>query len=295
MRTLPGITLLLVASWLLPYTVTGQNTYTAATQEWIQQREDALRSETGWLNLAGLLWLKPGINTVGSDPTNDVVFPKGAAFLGTFHLADEAVNFTAADGVSIQYEGIDISEKRLYPSGENGTPVVLAHQSLRWFIIRRGDRFGVRLRDLEHPAVKAFHGIDRYPPDTTWRVKARLIAATEEHKIPITNVLGMTSLETSPGYLIFDLQGKTYQLDVVWEADELFILFADETNGETTYASGRFLYAAAPGPDGYTVLDFNRAINPPCAFTKYATCPLPPQQNRLPLAVVAGEKNFGEH
>jgi uncharacterized protein (DUF1684 family) len=171
-------------------------------------------------------------------------------------------------------------------------PPVLSHGSLRWTIIRRSERIGVRLRDLEHPALRSFKGVDRFPVGREWVVRARLVTSPIPRAIPVTNVLGQTNLLPSPGRLVFSLQGRTFALDALEEGDELFILFGDATNGEGTYASGRFLYAQRPGADGMTLLDFNRAINPPCAFTPYATCPLPPRQNILPMEVRAGEKNF---
>ncbi|MFM8488780.1 MAG: DUF1684 domain-containing protein, partial [Bacteroidota bacterium] len=157
-----------------------------------------------------------------------------------------------------------------------------------------GDRYAVRLRDLEHPALATFRGVETYVPDTAWIFRARL-ERTVGKKIPITNVLGQVNMMESPGTLVFTHKGTAYRLDAVEDDGKLFILFSDETSGSATYGTGRFLYAEIPGSDNYTVLDFNKAINPPCAFTVYATCPLPPAQNSLPFAVTAGEKRYGEH
>jgi uncharacterized protein (DUF1684 family) len=151
---------------------------------------------------------------------------------------------------------------------------------------------GVRLRDLGHPSLKSFKGIDRFPVDAAWKLEAILKTDSIRKTIPIRNVLGQTTEQYSPGKLQFTIEGKLYSLDALEEEDQLFIIFGDQTNGESTYPSGRFVYVAKPGPDGKTVIDFNKSYNPPCAFTPHATCPLPPRQNQLPLSIVAGEKNF---
>ena len=269
-------------------------TYEAEIKKWHAARIASLQSETGWLNLAGLFWLKEGSNSFGSDSTNAIVFPKGAPFLGAFILENGQVQVNALPNAAVFQDGKSVESTTIFTS-PGQAPVVLSHQSLRWFVIQRGDRYGIRLRDLEHPALQAFQGVEMFPIDKSWRVEATLETALTEKKIPITDVLGMTSLQVSPGTLVFQLQGQTFRLDAVKDGDELFILFGDETNGETTYSSGRFLYAAQPDANGKTILDFNKAYNPPCAFTPYATCPLPPKQNQLPIAITAGEKNFGDH
>lgn len=271
----------------------GQATYEADIKNWHTQRETSLKSENGWLNLAGLFWLQAGNNTFGSDKSNAVKFPKGDAFIGSFMLKNGQVNIEILPNSKV-YSGDSIIKKAVIFS-EGAKPVILQHQSLRWFVIKRGNLYGIRLRDLEHPAVTTFQGVEMFPIDSQWRVEARLELADSNHKIPITDVLGMTSLQNSPGALVFDLQGKTYRLDVVWEGEQLFILFGDDTNGDSTYDSGRFLYAVKPDANGKTILDFNKATNPPCAFTVFATCPLPPKQNMLLLTITAGEKKFEEH
>jgi uncharacterized protein len=262
-------------------------------REWHAKRIASLKREDGWLNLAGLFWLKPGKNSFGSDPQNDLVFPKGksAAFLGHLYLENGLVRAEIAAGAEVRHTD-QIAEKLTIFSPDQPSPVVLSHQSLRWFVIKRGDAYAVRLRDLENPNLKAFKGIDTYPPRLKWKVTARLEPATADKKIPIIDVLGQISHQKSPGTLVFTLKGKEYRLDAVDSGDQLFILFADETNRKHTYPTGRFLYAAQPGPDGTTVLDFNKSINPPCAFSDFATCPLPPKQNKLALAVTAGEKRY---
>ncbi len=270
------------------------NPYAQQFQTWHEHRMKELQAENGWLNLAGLFWLKPGINTFGTAKTNDFVFPEEntADLRGDFTLEnDEVWLHTAPESKVWLNRKRVVDALRLFPVD---TTVVLGSGSLRWFVVKRGDRYAVRLRNLQHPALLHFKGVDTYPADSLWRVSARLERATDK-KIPITNMLGQTLLQTSPGTLVFKLHGVTYRLDAVEDEGKLFILFADQTSGVETYGTGRFLYADQPNAKGFTVLDFNHAINPPCAFTTFATCPLPPKQNRLEIAVTAGEKNYGEH
>ena len=184
-----------------------------------------------------------------------------------------------------------VEKLKIYSPGN--APLVLRHGSLRWFVIKRGEKYGIRLRDLEHPNLSHFTGIESYAIDAKWRVEAKLEKFPEEKKIAITDVLGQTSMQPSSGALVFTLKGKTYHLDPIDEGDQFFILFGDKTNTKHTYQSGRFLYAKKPVAGSNTViLDFNKAYNPPCAFTEFATCPLPPAQNVLNVAIQAGEKRY---
>jgi uncharacterized protein (DUF1684 family) len=163
-------------------------------------------------------------------------------------------------------------------------------------VIKRGSRYAVRLRDLESPFLQEFKSIDRFPANEKYRVKAKLEKPVSDRTIPILDVTGQTSQQPLAGTLVFTLEGKTYRLDAVEEgADRLCILFGDATNSHDTYGSGRFLYADKPDQNGDVELDFNRAINPPCAFTPFATCPLPPKQNKLGVRITAGEKRYGNH
>lgn len=273
-------------------------TYRERIEQWHQKRVESLKSENGWLNLAGLFWLKEGANTVGTDPGNDLTFPSGKApdQLGTFRLTNGTVTFEAAPGSVVEIDGQPVLTTKTVFSTDQKTPVTLAHGSLRWFVIKRGSRYAIRLRDLRSPFLRSFTNIDRYAVNEAFRVKARLERPSEPRTIPIVDITGQTTQQPLVGTLVFDLGGKTHRLDAVGEgSDKLFILFADETNAHETYGFGRFLYADLPGPDGLTTLDFNQSINPPCAFTPYATCPLPPRHNRLAGAVRAGEKRYGDH
>lgn len=267
--------------------------------QWHQQRIESLKSERGWLNLAGLFWLNEGTNTVGSSSGNDIVFPAGKApaQLGTIRLANGSVSFEQSAGVAVKADGQPVAGNSVIFSPGSPQPVTLEYASLRWFVIKRGNRYAIRLRDLDSPLLHGFKGIDRFPTDEAYVVKARLEPPAQSRTIPILDVTGQTSQQPLLGTLVFKLGGQTHRLDAVGEGpDKLFILFADETNAHDTYGSGRFLYADKPTqPNELVTLDFNQSINPPCAFTPFATCPLPPRQNHLPVAIRAGEKRYGDH
>jgi uncharacterized protein (DUF1684 family) len=272
------------ASLLLMVELSAQS-YRQQLDQWIAGRYAALRAPTGWINLSGLLWLEKGKNTFGKGKNNGLVYP--------------AKNFPQRAGTLWWKENGDVdwitdsSTTTIYHNNEGAGQQVAVGQ-YRFNIIKRIDKLGVRIRDLESPALRQFTGIQRFNTDTGWIIQADLIAAAKP-TITITNVLGQTNENSSPGTLHFRYKGKEYTLDALQEDNELFIVFGDATSGKETYPAGRFLYAPMPGPDGKTILDFNKAINPPCAFSTYATCPLPPKQNILPIAVKAGEKNFDLH
>lgn len=268
------------------------NAYEEEIRQWHQKRIESLKQESGWLNLAGLFWLEEGSNTFGGDEKNDILFPKEGsnAFLGEFVLDKGKITLKARPGAAIFNGDQPVTELDIFPDGK---PVTLKHKSLRWFVIKRGEKYAIRLRDLESQYLKKFSGIDRYPVQDKWRVKARF-EPTTGRTVAITDITGRTDDQVAPGKLVFAVDGKQYELDAVGSTKNLFIIFADQTNKAETYGSGRFLYSSVE-PDGTAWLDFNKAINPPCAFSPYATCPLPPKQNKLTLAVSAGEKRYGEH
>jgi uncharacterized protein (DUF1684 family) len=265
--------------------------------QWRARRLDSLRSPGGWLTLVGLFWLDAGKNAVGSDPGNHVVLPPGKApaFVGSIDRSGDAVTFHAAPGAGVSVDGKPVATQALRSDADR-EPTLLTLGSLSFYVIQRGDRVGVRVKDSQSEARKDFHGIESFPIDPKWRVEARLEPYDPPKSIPVPNVLGSVEPGECPGALVFQINGKTYRLDPILEKGErdLFVIFADRTNGTQTYGAGRFLYASPP-IDGRTTLDFNKAYNPPCVFTLYATCPLPPPQNRLPIRVEAGEKAYGKH
>lgn len=280
---------------LLAIVVHAQSNYQQAIEGWHNKRIESLKAESGWLNLVGLFWLEEGKNTFGSDKQNNIVFPTGsiAAQAGYFERKGNTVKLIVAEGVNITINGKPIKEAIVFHPDTVRTPTTVAG-NLKWTIIKRDNKIGIRLRDIKSPAVAAFKGIERFAVDSTWKIEASLQAAPKA-SIAITNVLGQTNEQQSPGKLLFTINGKQYSLDALEEGNELFIIFGDATSGKTTYPAGRFLYATKPGANGKTILDFNKAYNPPCAFTDFATCPLPPKQNILPIAFTVGEKDFDHH
>lgn len=276
----------------------GSSEYIAEINSWHGKRVENLKKENGWLNLVGLIWLKEGENKFGSDKSNDAVFPEGKAalFMGVITLKDSSVTIDVNGSVEIFSDNAKIKHAELRYDMQ-GNPTVLRYGSLRWFIIRRGDRFGIRLRDLDADLVKNFPGIDRFPVNDEWRFEAKFQPYNPPKKIAVPNILGMIEESESLGAVVFSKDGKEYKLDVLGEGDSYFIIFADETSGKETYGAGRFLYTDAADSSGKVIVDFNKAYNPPCNFTKYATCPLPPKDNHLKLRITAGEKVFegGEH
>jgi uncharacterized protein (DUF1684 family) len=244
-------------------------------------RINSLKSESGWLNLAGLFWLKEGKNTMGGDEKNDFVFPAEHSdpFLGELFLKDGKVFYQTVSDTILVYQD-DIK-----------APVV-SHRSLRWFIIKRGEKYAVRLRDLEGEYLKAFKGIDCFPTDSAYRIVADFIP-TKGKMVTIIDVTGRSYQLESPGLLRFKVGKKSYQLETSQEGNSLFIVFGDLTNKKQTYGAGRFIDTALPDAQGKVVIDFNKAYNPPCAFTPFATCPLPTAANKLAVEILAGEQFHG--
>ncbi|MBL0048292.1 MAG: DUF1684 domain-containing protein [Bacteroidetes bacterium] len=291
---------LILIFMLLSQTITAQNEnvpYLQQIEQWHAKRVANLKSESGWLTVAGLYWLKEGENSVGSAKYNQVVFPKGKAAekIGVFTLNHGEVKLSVVQGVSVMQKDSLFTSGIIFNDKIGEQEVILSHKNLRFFIIKRGDKYGIRLKDIESDARKSFTHIDRFPVAETWRVVASYEAPKEVKTIPIHDVIGLTTETPYGGTLHFELNGKKYQLDATLEEDDLFIVFADETSGVTTYGGGRFLYAKVPKQGTEVILDFNKAYNPPCAFTDFATCPLPPDQNKLALEITAGEKAYNRH
>lgn len=254
-------------------------------------RIDSLQHENGYLNLSGLFWLKEGENTIGADPKNDFVFPTehSDSFLGTIILNKGVVTFKSNEANQVFSLGQPANNVIIY---QDKKALVLAHKSLRWFIIKRGEKYALRLRDLEGEYVRNFKGIDYFSIDSSWRIKAKFVS-THGKKLNITDITGRNYLEDSPGELHFTIKGKKFTLEAGGTIDEFFIVFGDLSNKKTTYGGGRFLYASAPDKEGNVILDFNKSLNPPCEFTPFATCPLPTKKNRMNLEITAGEKSKG--
>ena len=264
-------------------------------EAWKKNRDTRLRSEDGWLTLVGLHWLREGDNTFGSAKTNNVVMTaKAPASMGVLTLQGDKVTLKPARAASLMIDGKRVTAPvELKPDTDENGPTNVKSGSLLFYAIKRGDRYGVRVKDPESEARTNFKGMEYYPVDPKWRFEARFEPYTPVKQISITDITGMTSDNPSPGALVFEVDGRTVRLDPILEGtDNLFIIFKDDTARDTTYPAGRYLYSKMPGPDGKVVVDFNKAYNPPCAFTDFATCPLPPRQNDLPFRIEAGEKRY---
>jgi uncharacterized protein (DUF1684 family) len=272
-----------------------QSAHRSEIQQWQSGRLASLTKDDGWLTLVGLVWLKEGENKFGSDSGNSVVLPKDKAqrLAGSLSLEKGRVRLTTRPGVEITTGGKPVTTLDLKDDNDDGGPTILKLGSLLINVMKRGERIGVRVKDTESRTRREFKGIE-YPIDPKWRIEARFEPYQPAKTISITNVLGMTDDETSPGALAFDVDGKTYRIDPILEKGEanLFVMIADETTGKETYGAGRYLYATPPDTSGKVVIDFNKAYSPPCAFTSFATCPLPPRQNHLPFRIEAGEKKY---
>jgi uncharacterized protein (DUF1684 family) len=272
--------------------------YISEVEQWHQKRIKSLKSRTGWLSLAGLYWLKEGENSFGAADDNTIRFPAQRIpdYIGTFILDEDRIQVKINENVDVFHEGIKVQKIEMKPD-VSGKPTILSLDSLSWYIIKRGERYGVRLRDSDNPNIKNFTGIERFEIDTLWRIPAKMDWYNPLKKIEVPDVLGMINESPSPGALVFEIEGEQYRLDPIGEANDkpLFLIFADLTNNDETYGAGRFLSVAAPDSNDKTFIDFNKAYNPPCTFTRFATCPLPPKQNVLPVRVTAGEKKYGDH
>ena len=268
--------------------------YPSTIEAWRREYEERLRAPQGWLSVAGLFWFHEGANRAGSDPQSDIVLPATAPrFAATFEFHDGVTRIVPASGVHLQVNGKPTAGQTLQPDTTDH-PDTVSLGRLTMMVIHRGTRTGLRLRDPDSAARRHFSGLHWFPIDDHYRIRAQWHAYNPPHKISITNILGMTEEETTPGYAEFGLGGKTWRLEPTVEDNTLFFTFRDQTSGKDTYNSGRFLYSEMP-KDGAVILDFNKAYNPPCAFTSFATCPLPPRQNTIGVAVNAGEKKYGKH
>jgi hypothetical protein len=252
---------------------------------WRAARDARLRDPDGWLTLVGLHWLAPGENQFGSDPGNDLVLTGDGVpgEVGTLLLEGRTVLLRRPGHADLPM-ATDLT----------GEPTVLDVGTLRMYVVERGERLGLRVRDHASPALSRFAGMEHFDIDPGWRLTARLERAAAGATLEIMDVIGVMLHEPTPGTVRFERDGRGWGLDALpgGEDGSLWLVFADTTNGRSTYGGGRFVYTEPVAPDGSVIVDFNLAYNPPCVFTPYATCPLPPQQNRLPLSIEAGERNF---
>lgn len=287
--------LLFSASCSRPPKQFDQQAYAKEIEQWRAKRLASLTSESGWLTLIGLFWLKEGRNTFGSDAANDIVVPKVPPRAGDFVLANGVVTFRTPHAKTFLVDRAAISSLEL-KNDLDEKPTIVQVSSLSFQVIKREDRLGVRVKDKDNSDRANFRGLEYFHADPKWRIEGRFEPYNPPKQVPILNVLNMETDEPSPGAIAFEVDGKTYRLDAITERGETqyFMIFADNTRGKETYGAGRYLYVDPPDANNRVVIDFNKAYSPPCAFTNFATCPLPPPQNILPIAIEAGEK-FKDH
>jgi hypothetical protein len=296
----------LLASAFLSWTLFAQDLDLKKDEAtWRSEHTADLLKPDGWLSLVGLEWLQAGDNSVGSAPDNKIRLASGPAHLAVLHLESESVTLNSPAGgfpqdFLVAGSPAKIQTLRAEPNKDKDSPR-LTIGTLSMYVIRREARFALRIKDSKSPSILGFHGLKWYPPDDAFRVLARWIPYSPIKTITLATLVGTNYDQPVPGAAEFTLQGKTFRMEPVLEDSavaKLFFILRDTTSKTTTYGACRFLYTGLPtnGLDkaGELVLDFNRLENPPCAYTPFSTCPLPPTGNRLPIALPVGEKRYHE-
>lgn len=260
------------------------------------ERVRSLTAEDGWLTLVGLSWLSQGQQTIGKNADNGIVVksPNAEGRLGTLTLDGKVVRFSVQSGVTVQADGKPVTSEVTLNSDAKGKPTMLTQGSISFYVIDRGGRLGVRIKDSKSPVRTQFTGLDYFPNDPAWRVDATFEAYPSPKRVKVPTMVGVEEEHEVPGKFRFQHDGRDIALEAFDTGDVLMIVFADKTSGKESYGAGRFLYVEKPNANR-AVLDFNLAESPPCAFTAYATCPLPPPGNRLTMSVTAGEKTPASH
>jgi uncharacterized protein len=257
----------------------------AETESWRAQRERDLTSDTGWLTVAGLTFLEPGANSIGSDRDSDVVLPHPApAQAGELTRQDRSVWFTPAAGSGILLNGAPVVEKIQLKARDR-----LASGGVTFQLHESGERIGIRIRDVNSPLRRSFRGLRWFPVREAWTIDATFVPYDRPRVTTVANVLGDYEQLTIPGDVVFQVKGQEVRLQAAQAGKRLWLIFSDATAPRETYRI-RFLYADAPSPEGRVTLDFNRAYNPPCAYNPFTTCPVPPAANRLKIPITAGER-----
>jgi uncharacterized protein (DUF1684 family) len=269
--------------------------YEQSIESWRTGRLERLQRPTGWLSLVGMHWIEPGATRVGQNPKFTTRLAVGPDDLGTLILGkDGKLEFQPNPDAGVLVDGQPATGPFALVPDTEGEPTVVGFNKgdASFIVIKRGDKYALRVRDALAPTRTQFTGIDHFPVDPQWRFKAKFTPHPPGQTMDIVNILSMVEPMPNPGTLTFEKDGKSYTLEALDDTGDgqLFIVFADGTSGHESYPASRFLYTDPAGPDGTTILDFNKAYNPPCAFTAFSTCPTPPLSNRLPIRIEAGEK-----
>lgn len=289
---------ILMATVIFDVLCSADDAHTEQVLAWRAEHQAAYTSETGWLAITNLDWLREGENRFGANNDNSIVLPADCVpdVAGSITVQGDRIEVFAADEVKLSVNGSSVKSSILKidrkTSDSNSDDEIIIADRFRFQLIRRSGKMAIRVRDRQSQNIRDFKGMNWYPIDETYRVEAVYHAYDPPKTINITNSRGDSTEAEIPGFVEFSLNGNSYRLDAQRESEtELLIVFADSTNRTTTYQPGRFLDALIPS-DGKLVLDFNLAYNPPCAFSQFTLCPMPPKQNRLPVAIEAGEKRY---
>lgn len=278
---------------LIPTTAVAQSDdYIASQHAWRAEREASLIADDGWLTIAALHFLRNGENSFGASPLNDLVVPEGPMHAGVFELRQGEVLVRATEGQTLTVDGRPITDAQLYPASDPDEGRTVRIGDVTLWVHHSGDRLAIRVRNPNSDLRKQFTGRKWFNVDPRYRVRARFTPHDAPMVVRLPNVLGDVELFTSHGTVGLTVNGQEMTLLPVTSDDRLWFIFRDLTSGTDTYSAARFLYANPPDKDGWTIIDFNQAYNPPCAFNPHTTCPLPPQPNRLPMRIEAGEKKY---
>lgn len=271
--------------------------YLQAEQAWRATRLASLTTPDGWTSLVGLHWLDPGAHYAGSAPSNGIRLAAGPAQFGLFDVRSGRVRFVPGAGSALTIDGQPARATTLRADDDPAGPSVINFDDGKGIatVIHRGDRYALRVKHADAPTRTQFKGIEYWPGGPDWIIDATFVPNPPGQTIDIANIVGIIEPTPNPGRVEFKHNGNRYRLEALANDDGgLFLVFADRTSGHGSYGAGRFVDTAPPA-NGHVSIDFNQAYNPPCAFTPFATCPLPPPMNRLNLAVKAGEKTYGGH
>ncbi len=272
--------------------------FAQAEQAWRDQRRERLLAPDGWTSLVGLHWIDPGSHYLGSAADNGIRLAMGPAHLGMIEIKGEHIRFVPDKDAPLTLDEQPLAgATNLKTDMDESGPSVIGFDEGKGeaTVIKRGDRFALRVKHADAPTRTGFTGLDYWPVDAGWKVQGKYVAHEPGRTMDVASIIGTIEPAANPGLVEFQRDGQTYRIEAIDEGDgRLFLVFADRTNGHGSYGAGRFLYAEKPDASGKVVIDFNQSYNPPCAFTAFATCPLPPPENRLDVAITAGEKAYNK-